>query len=438
MGTDRLPMLHRKKYTQRGESYDKQGGSAMKTYKRAAAAMLSAVMSFCLFTSGLSAGADTALTDLNGDGVIDVYDYVLAKRGTVAANSPLTLTVSSADAVPGQTVTFRVGLEDNPGVSGMHLLFEYSPGLIPLSEEESGGKTAVSEEQFTGMDSSLKIDRAKNTLLYATNAMGICDDNGALFSAAFRVPANAVPGTSYTLTLRRYNIYGQDDESLSMVTARGRVNVLMPSEEEFTTKHGVDVSMWQGDIDFTELAKHADFVVMRAGFGRYAKQVDKRFYEYYDNAKAAGMPVGIYWYSYALSPEEARIEAQVCLEVLGDRKLEYPIAFDLEEPSQIKLGKEMISEIICAFCDEIESAGYYATSYACASMLRYQISDTVKDRYDIWVAHYNVEEPAYNGSYGMWQYSATGQVPGVSTNVDLNYSYRDYPSIIQYAGLNGY
>ena len=202
---------------------------------------------------------------------------------------------------------------------------------------------------------------------------------------------------------------------------------------------GVDVSVYQGNIDWNKAkADGIEFAIMRAGYGKYVSQKDKYFDQNMKNAKAAGLPCGVYWFSYALTPEDAIKEADACYEVIKNYKLEYPVSFDMETESQMKLPKETVAQIIEAFCGRMESYGYYTTLYTYASFLNYKVEDRIFDKYDIWVAHYNTSKPAFNRNYGLWQYSCTGSVCGITGNVDRDYVYLDYERIIKNAHLNGF
>jgi GH25 family lysozyme M1 (1,4-beta-N-acetylmuramidase) len=205
------------------------------------------------------------------------------------------------------------------------------------------------------------------------------------------------------------------------------------------TIKGIDVSEHQGVINWQKVkADGIQYAILRAGYGRAISQKDKQFDNNYKGCKACGMSCGVYWYSYALTPEDAVKEAHACLEAIKGKKFEYPIYFDVEENSQFSLGKDKVSKIIQAFCDEIEKAGYWTGLYMSASPLKSYVTADVQRRYAIWVAHYGVSKPSYSGDYGMWQYSATGKVSGISGNVDLDECYIDYPALIKSAGLNGY
>lgn len=200
--------------------------------------------------------------------------------------------------------------------------------------------------------------------------------------------------------------------------------------------NGIDVSEHQGTIDWTKVS--TDFVMIRAGYGREISQKDKFFETNYSGCKIRGIPCGTYWYSYAMTTEEAVKEAKVCLEVIKGKKFEFPVYFDIEEKKTLALGMEKCSAIAAAFLEIIEKAGFWAGIYSSKSNLENYISEQIRSRYAVWVAHYGVAKTNYSGNFGIWQKSNTGTVPGISGNVDLDECYVDYPAEVKAAGLNGY
>ena len=203
-------------------------------------------------------------------------------------------------------------------------------------------------------------------------------------------------------------------------------------------KKGIDISVWQGNINWEKVKSAGiEFAMLRCGFGKNSHQKDTQFETNYKNAKAAGVPVGVYHYSYATSVADAEKEADFCLSLLKGKQFEYPIAFDIEDKIQRDLGKELISKIIVAFCEKVEKAGYYVCIYANKDWLVNRIDTYCKTRYDVWIAEWT-KKPTYNGQFGLWQYSSKGNVNGISGNVDMNIAYKDYPSIIKGAKLNGF
>lgn len=203
-------------------------------------------------------------------------------------------------------------------------------------------------------------------------------------------------------------------------------------------KRGIDVSKWQEDIDFNRVkADGIQFVIIRAGYGDALSQKDRYFEQNYARAKEAGLEVGAYWYSYANSAEQAKDEARICKQVIAGKQFEYPIYFDLEEQFQLAKGSSFCDSLIRAFCDEMEAGGYYAGFYTSASVAQNIVSQTLQERYAFWCAQWASTNSLASTS-GLWQYSATGQVSGIDGNVDMNYGYVDYPSIIKDGGFNGY
>lgn len=204
--------------------------------------------------------------------------------------------------------------------------------------------------------------------------------------------------------------------------------------------NGIDVSEHQRVVDFNKVRKAGyDFVMIRAGYGMYTDQKDPYFEDNYKNAKAAGLSVGTYWFSYAKTAEQAKREAEVFLDTIKGKEFDYPVAFDIEHDSQRDLPNSVVDDICRTFCDTVEKAGYYVVLYSYKNFILPKISAGVTQKYDMWLAEYtNAEKPTYNRDYGIWQYSSTGTVSGVDGNVDLNRSYKDYPEIIKSAGLNGY
>ena len=202
---------------------------------------------------------------------------------------------------------------------------------------------------------------------------------------------------------------------------------------------GIDVSSWQGNIDFAKVkASGIDFVIIRAGYGRETRQNDNCFELNYRNAKAAGLDVGAYWYSYADSAEDAVKEAKACMEVIKGKKFEYPIYFDLEEQSQFAKGRNFCDSVIKAFCGELERNGYLAGLYCSTYYLNNYISNAVAGKYALWVAQYNYRCTYTANKYGIWQYSSEGRINGISGNVDMDYCYTDYQNIVKTGGFNGY
>lgn len=199
----------------------------------------------------------------------------------------------------------------------------------------------------------------------------------------------------------------------------------------YRSTEGIDVSQWQGSIDWdTVAASGVDYAIIRAGYGKELFQKDPTFDTNMKGAQAAGLDCGTYWYSYALTVEDAYREAETCYEIIKDYDFTYPVYFDIEDPSQKYLTTAQVSAIIDAFCSTLQEKGYYVGVYSYANFLTTRVYEDILDKYDVWVAHFDVPSPDYRKEYGMWQYSSTGYVDGISGRVDLDHAYVNYPYII--------
>lgn len=199
----------------------------------------------------------------------------------------------------------------------------------------------------------------------------------------------------------------------------------------------IDVSTWQGNIDWSKVkADGVQGAIIRAGFGKVASQKDNKFERNYTNAKAVGMPIGAYWYSYATSVADAKKEAEVCLSILKGKQFEYPIYYDLEDPSMTGCGKSVLTQIATTFCETLENAGYYVGIYSNPNWLNNYLNYNTVKKYTLWLAHWGVSEPSYE--CGLWQYSSSGSVSGISGRVDMNWGYQDFPTEIKNGKFNGF
>lgn len=198
---------------------------------------------------------------------------------------------------------------------------------------------------------------------------------------------------------------------------------------------GIDVSQWQGSIDFNKVKRAGySFVIIRAGYG--TGHIDRYWESNYQKAKAAGLSVGAYWYSYASSAAVAKAEADSFIKALAGKQLDFPVYMDLEEKSQISRGMDFCSALVKAFCDEMEKAGFYAGFYTSTSYARSVISSAVRNRYTYWAAEWGSACHS-ESAYAIWQYSSKGSVPGISGNVDLDVCVTDLSTTIKNGGFNG-
>lgn len=186
----------------------------------------------------------------------------------------------------------------------------------------------------------------------------------------------------------------------------------------------IDVSTWQGNIDFNKVKLSGiDYVILRAGYGRELDQIDNRFVENYEKAKAAGLKVGAYWFSYSESVDEAFKEAEACLYCLGGRKLDMPLYYDLEIDSVMEhMTKSEYTQMALNFCSVIESAGYRPGIYSSVSVYQTKLDHSrfLRDGISVWNAHWSSKCTI---ECDVWQYSENGSVSGIYGDVDMNLIY---------------
>jgi hypothetical protein len=161
------------------------------------------------------------------------------------------------------------------------------------------------------------------------------------------------------------------------------------------------------------------------------------FESHYKAAKAAGLHVGAYWYSYAITVAGAKREAQGFIQTIKGKQFDMPVYMDLEEKSQFTTGKANCSAMVKAFCDALEDAGYWSGLYISRSYLQTYITNDVANRYSLWVAEY-ASKCNYSGTVDIWQYTSSARYNGYNGNLDGDICYKDYPTLIKNAGKNGY
>ncbi len=206
---------------------------------------------------------------------------------------------------------------------------------------------------------------------------------------------------------------------------------------EAVSKTGIDVSYHQGDIDWERVAADGiDFAMIRIGYRGYEKGImhrDELSESYISGAQAAGIDVGVYFYSQAVSEAEAREEAVYVCELIKDSEIKYPVVFDWELPDDSEartLGTttETLNKCASAFCQEITDRGYTAMLYSNLKMALTKYDMQTLSAYDFWYVEYKDghNPPSYPYELQMWQYASDGRVDGIDGYVDMNISFVDY------------
>lgn len=202
--------------------------------------------------------------------------------------------------------------------------------------------------------------------------------------------------------------------------------------KEKTSFAGIDVSKFQGNIDWNRVkAAGIDFVIIRVGYRGYTYGTiveDPYFETNIKGALAAGIDVGVYFFSQAITEQEAKQEAQWTLQKIAPYKITYPVVIDTEYVSGGRANSMSASQrtnVMNAFCTEVKNGGYTPMIYASKSWLENNLIMSYLNQYDVWLARY-ASVPEYTGPFTIWQYSSKGYVDGISGYVDRNVGYKRY------------
>ena len=159
---------------------------------------------------------------------------------------------------------------------------------------------------------------------------------------------------------------------------------------------------------------------------------DKEYENNYKGAKAAGVKIGAYYFSYAKDAAGAEKEAKEALELLKGKQFEWPIYYDIEEDAL----EGDVNAMLDTFCSILNDKNYFCGVYSSAWPLNNKFNSSVLSKYEVWVAQYGVEKPSFNGEWGIWQYSSKGRVSGINGDVDLDYAQINYTDVIRSKGFN--
>ena len=233
----------------------------------------------------------------------------------------------------------------------------------------------------------------------------------------------------------RYSNGEAKDSGYANYAARATTNSGWPDDPKAICK-GIDVSYHNGTIDWKRVKQsEVEYAIIRCGYGTNDKNQDDKKWE--ENVKGCidnNIPYGVYLYSYADTVEKASSEADHAIRLLQGKKFKYPVYYDLEEDAiRKKLSKTEIANIAKTFCNKLSAKGYTVGIYANKDWFTNYLTDSCFNNWTKWVAQYNTV-CNYQGKYDMWQCSSTGRVPGISGNVDLNYSYSPFEN--SYGGGN--
>lgn len=209
----------------------------------------------------------------------------------------------------------------------------------------------------------------------------------------------------------------------------------------------MDVSRWQNSIDWDAVKESglvSGVMIKTVSTNRKLSKrkdglyIDPTFERNYAECKRLGIPVGVYYYTYAVSHTSADAELALLKTALAGKTFELPICVDVEDNKLKKLGKQALTDLTAYALATIEQWGFYALLYTGLNFgeTRLYMGGDALRKYDVWVAAYRDNKPTPAWSFGMWQYTSTASVPGITGNVDLSHAYKDYAAIIAKKGLD--
>ena len=203
-----------------------------------------------------------------------------------------------------------------------------------------------------------------------------------------------------------------------------------------TMKDIIDVSRYQGTIDWNQVKSHVGGAMLKTvstnkSFGGI--YIDPMFESNYAACRRLGIPVGVYYYTYAQDAATVQAELAKLHQALAGKTLTLPVAVDVEDNKLKPLSADALTDLVIAAADAIESWGLYAMVYTYTYYANTELNMDRLSAYDLWIADYRANRPTRK--HGMWQYTSTGRLDGIAGNVDISHAYKDYPAIIARAGL---
>ena len=201
-------------------------------------------------------------------------------------------------------------------------------------------------------------------------------------------------------------------------------------------QNGIDVSRYQGNINWGRVAAAGkQFAMVRVGSSNSGGlYVDPYFLQNVNGAKAAGLRVGAYYYTYAQNEAARAVELVKVKQALQGKTFQLPVAVDVEDNKLKPIPAKELSALVAGAAKQIEAWGLYAMVYTYTSYANTELDMDALKAFDLWIADYRGKRPSRK--HGIWQYTSEGTVPGITGDVDLNHAYKNYPAIIQRAGLS--
>lgn len=388
--------------------------------------------------SGSSLTIDGSVVIENGASLVLGGTLEIAENGSLSVDGIFSAMSGSAVTLNGSMLCSQTGSAYlAAGIADGADSQLYSYGNITFA----GGFSGAGDHYFYGGSA-----RFSSSTVFGGGSTAVFDNRFKIFSGAAVKNYGKITldeNCEYTMSGKYQNYESGtviDNRRKYSDSAMSISEISLNTCEPFTM---IDVAYVQGEIDWKKVkAAGIDHAMIRCGRGRlsddYPIKNDTYFHGNILGAMQNDIEVGVYFYSYAETAEEARDEARFVLSLIQDYDITFPVAFDIEDPwyTNNNYTKEQLTDITQAFCSEIKKAGYLPIIYTYASFFYYNLDMEALGEYPVWVAHYGVDEPDYDGTYFMWQYTYQGKIDGIDGDVDMDKCYVDFPSYIRKNNLN--
>lgn len=381
-----------------------------------------------------SAGAVATVPSTDGTASVGISQNATLYSGVNGANS-VSISVQASGLAGEPQVTSSNGVVSVTGSGESY--------TITAGNTAEDVTVDVTVSGVSASDPSQTVSATCSILVYGTNKALTTSDGQALYVDTNGTPAtygNYNPSGAYYVKEKDAETiyYGWQeidgyryyfDKNGNKVTGTQVINGATYNFGSdgvlLTSGFGIDVSKWQGNIDWSQASSAVSFAIIRCGFrgssGNIA--VDPKFAQNIQGAKANGVRVGVYFYSIAMNEAQAVEEASLAVQQVSQYGgVSLPIYIDMEDSRQLALSQAERDAIVMAFCRTVQNSGYSAGVYANKNWLTNYLTPSSYGGISIWVAQYNTQ-CTYKGRYDIWQYSSKGSIPGIGGNVDLNTSY---------------
>lgn len=392
--------------------------------------------------------ADTSAvteTDSNSDSTVSQESSSAADSSSASQESSSAIDSSSASQESSSAIDSSSSSQESSSASGSSSSSQESSSATDSSSASGSSSASSGSENSSGSESSSdsgsssdsqkpSYDSAVKAEIYENNSAKILDSVEKTLDITADHETKDIYKNGWNSDKTSYHLADGSKVKGQAIIGSTTYNFDSDGNVVKNVAKGIDVSKYQPSINWAQVkASGVEYVIIRVGYRGYGSGVmveDPYFKSHIAGARAAGLKVGVYFYSQAITVEEAVEEASMAIQLCNSYKLHYPIYFDTEATGTgvgraDNLSKTQRTAIANAFCQTVQNSGYKAGVYASKSWFYYQLDYSQLSKYDIWLAHYTTSTD-FSYRYDMWQYTGSGSCPGISGAVDLNWAYKVY------------